>query len=599
MRTARVAACGLLLALGAMGTPAHARRRAAITCPPARYVLDTPVTAGTTELRTVDVGTQVRVDGACAHITPTVRATRSGAPRLRARWAACAGLTGTIRLKATLVDDCTRLVGVLRGRKLKRRLAAVRADCGDGVTEAVAPATPYTGTTASLATHAEPRWFGDAKFGIMIHWGMFAVPAWAETVLDPTEWLADGLRRLLEPPDYGREWFVHIPYTEWYANTILIDGSPAQAYHRATYGADFPYENFRPQFETASAAWAAAPWADLFRDAGARYVVLVTKHHDGFALWPTEVPHPARPGWHATRDVVGELSAAVRQRCLRMGLYYSGGLDWSVRPGPIASLLDLGATLPTSPAYIAYADAQWQELIARYQPALLWNDIGYPNDADELALFARYYNTVPDGVINDRFTIIAGLTHHDYLTPEFTVLSDISARKFETVRGMARGFGYNRNDDDSTYDSAAALIHLLIDVVSKNGNLLLNVGPRADGSIPDAQRTRLQAMGQWLGINGSAIYGTRPWTRAAGMTADGTPVRFTQSADRRTVYALVLGPLPAPTVTLLDLALSPDDVRLLGQPGLRPAAREGNHLRVELPVAVAAKPAYVLAIGAQ
>ena len=167
----------------------------------------------------------------------------------------------------------------------------------------------------------------------MIHWGIFAIPAWAETVIDPGEWLGG---KLLEPPDFGREFFTHIPYVEWYPNTILIPGSPAQAHHAATYGAGFPYEDFRPQFEAAAAAWSADAWADLFQTAGARYVVLVTKHHDGFSLWPTVVPHPTRPGWNMSRDVVGELTGAVRKRCMRMGLYYSGGFDWSIQPGPVA-----------------------------------------------------------------------------------------------------------------------------------------------------------------------------------------------------------------------------------------------------------------------
>jgi alpha-L-fucosidase len=450
----------------------------------------------------------------------------------------------------------------------------------------------FTATRESLATHALPAWFDEAKFGIMIHWGIFTVPAWAETVLDPADWLAD-LTKLLAPPDYGREWFTHIPYSEWYPNTILIDGSPAQAHHRATYGAAFAYEEFRPAFDAAAAAWSAAPWADLFRDAGARYVVLVTKHHDGYALWPTAVPHPRRPGWHATRDFVGELTAAVRARCMRMGLYYSGGLDWSAQPGPITNTLDLVWVRPPGPEYVAYADGQWRELIARYRPAVLWNDIGYPPDGDELALFADCYNAIPDGVVNDRFGLLPGLTHQDYVTPEFSVVRDISAQKFETVRGMGHGFGYNRNETE--YDSAAALIHLLVDVVSRNGNLLLNVGPHADGTIPPAQVERLRAIGRWLDVNGEAIYATRPWARAEGRTADGTPVRFT--ARDETVYAVVLGPLAAGgTLGLSGFGATPGRVRLLGSPGDLSWTRDGDDLRVVLPPSIPPEPAHVLAV---
>jgi alpha-L-fucosidase len=314
----------------------------------------------------------------------------------------------------------------------RRQVRATRTDCGDGVFETAPPAVPYAATAESLGTHPLPRWFDDAKFGIMIHWGIFTIPAWAETVIDPHEWLCCG--KLLEPPDFGREFFTHIPYVEWYSNTILIDGSPAQLHHAATYGADFPYENFRPQFEAAAAPWSADTWADLFEESGARYVVLVTKHHDGFSLWPTSVPHPTRPGWNMTRDVVGELTSAVRQRCMRMGLYYSGGFDWSIQPGPVETAVDALTVSPQTPEYAAYADAQWRELIERYRPAALWNDINYPARANPLQLFADYYNMIPDGMINDRFSLIAGTTHHDYVTPEFTVLTDISAQKFETVR---------------------------------------------------------------------------------------------------------------------------------------------------------------------
>jgi alpha-L-fucosidase len=296
------------------------------------------------------------------------------------------------------------------------------------------------------------------------------------------------------------------------------------------------------------------------------------------------------------RDIVGELSAAVRERCMRMGLYYSGGFDWSVRPGPVASSLDALNVAPQSPEYIAYADGQWRELIARYEPAVLWNDIGYPTNADALALFAEYYNAVPDGVVNDRFSILPGLTHHDYSTPEFSVLADISPTKFETVRGMGRGFGYNRNEGDADLDSAEELIHLLIDVVSKNGNLLLNVGPLADGTIPPEQASRLRAIGAWLAVNGEAIFASRPWTRAASTTSDGTPVRFTASADGATIYAIVMGPLPAGEVTISGVDVVPSRVRLLGSSTPLVATATAGDVRIGLPGAVEEQPAYAFAL---
>jgi len=567
-------------------------------CRPARYEISgDPIPLGSATAAIVDVGPIVALGDACTRVEPLrVKTSRKGVTKVRARWDGCPGVDGPLRLDARLVDDCQRLVGRVRAKKLRRRIEAERSICGDGFLETPPPAVPYVNTNASLNTHPLPRWFDDAKLGIMIHWGIFTIPAWAETVLDPEEWLKD-LSKLLEPPLYGAEWFAHIPYVEWYSNTMLIEGTPTRAHHEATYGADFPYENFRPQFEAAAAAWSAEPWADLFAASGARYVVFVTRHHDGYSLWPTEVPHPKRPGWHSERDYTGELTDAVRRRCMRMGLYYSGGLDWSVQPGPIASLLNLYDVIPQSAEYIAYADAQWRELIRRYEPALMWNDIGYPTDADELQLMADYYNAVPDGVVNDRFGILPGLVRSDYVTPEFNVSAGISELKFETVRGMGRGFGYNQNESDADLISPDGLVAMFVDIVSKNGNLLLNVGPMADGTIPAAQAERLQALGAWLAINGEAIYGSRPWTRATGATTDGAEVRFTQSADGRTLYAIVLGAIGSTAVTFTDLEVTPTSVRLLGSPDRPAATRDGADLRVDLAAAPSGAAAHVFAFG--
>ncbi len=584
----------IALALGAPAARAQSRHE---PCRDAQYaIVGRPVGRGAAASETVEVGARTGLGAMCPIGEAQVwRRERRGVTLVHARWDSCPGLEGPVYLRGKIVDDCTRFVGAVRANNYRRRVRALRADCGDGVLEATAPAQPYAASRESLATHALPRWFGDAKFGIMIHWGIFTIPAWAETVIDPGEWLSG--TKLFEPPGYGREFFTHIPYVEWYPNTILIDGSPAQQHHIDTYGADFKYEDFRPQFEADAVTWSGEAWADLFREAGARYVVLVTKHHDGFALWPTEVPHPTRPGWNMSRDIVGELATAVRRDCMRMGLYYSGGFDWSIQPGPVANSFDAVTVAPQSPEYIAYADGQWRELIARYRPAVLWNDIGYPSNANVLGLFADYYNTVPDGVVNDRFTILSGFTHHDYVTPEFSVLGDISPTKFETVRGMGRGFGYNQNESDADLDSAEKLIRLLIDVVSKNGNLLLNVGPLSNGSIPPEQASRLRAIGAWLDVNGAAIFATVPWTRAEATTSDGTPVRFTASADGTTLYAIVMGPLPADAVTITGLDFAPSAVRLLGSSTPLAATAVDTDLRIALPAAPAAQPAYAFALS--
>ena len=243
-------------------------------------------------------------------------------------------------------------------------------------------------------------------------------------------------------------------------------------------------------------------------------MVLTTKHHDGFTLWPSSTPNPKLPAdrQHATRDIVGDLTTAVNQQGLRMGLYYSGGYDWTFVPGPIRTAADYQSVKPQSEAYGKYADAQFRELIERYHPAVLWNDIDYPKSGHPLELMAEYYNAVPDGVIDDRF----GVKHSDFKSPEYKVLDKISPTKWEECRGLGRSFGYNRAEGEAETIAPDELIYLLVDIVSKNGNLLLDVGPEADGTIPPVQMRRLQALGAWLKQNGEAIYGTHPWKTAEG-----------------------------------------------------------------------------------
>ena len=166
------------------------------------------------------------------------------------------------------------------------------------------------------------------------------------------------------------------PYTEWYANAIKVTGTPSADFHRATYG-DQPYEAFQTPFLDGLKAWDPARWAESFRDAGARYVVMVTKHHDGFCLWPSGVENPRRAGWNSRRDLVGELAASVRAAGMRFGVYYSGGIDWSFNREPLRTMADFMGSTPGG-RYPAYAEAQVRELIDRYEPSVLWNDISWP-----------------------------------------------------------------------------------------------------------------------------------------------------------------------------------------------------------------------------
>jgi alpha-L-fucosidase len=227
---------------------------------------------------------------------------------------------------------------------------------------------------------------------------------------------------------------------------MRIEGSPTQAYHRDHYGADYNYYNFAAVFNQQSQKWNPDQWARIFRDAGAKYVVLTTKHHEGFTLWPSATPNPTLPAdrQHATRDIVGELTKAVRAQDMRMGLYYSGGYDWTFVPGPIQTPDDGPKVEPESEAYGNYAFAQIHELIAQYHPAVLWNDIAWPETGRPLQVMADYYNAIPDGVVDDRFSV----PHSDFTSPEYQNVSEIEAKKWEECRGLGRSFGYNRAEGE-------------------------------------------------------------------------------------------------------------------------------------------------------
>ena len=223
-------------------------------------------------------------------------------------------------------------------------------------------------------------------------------------------------------------------------------------------------------------------------------------------LWPSATTNPHKARWAADRDLVGELAGAVRDRGLRFGTYYSGGLDWTFGGLPITDLGSMFGAIPQTPEYLAYADAHWHELIERYRPDVLWNDIGYPGAADLDALFADYYAAVPDGVVNNRFDWMAqssGARHCDFTTPEYSTTGDPD-RKWEATRGIGTSFGYNREEPDESYLAPDALVRMFVDVVAHGGNLLLNVGPTAPGAIPWVQAQRLLALGWWLRTNGPA-----------------------------------------------------------------------------------------------
>jgi alpha-L-fucosidase len=420
-----------------------------------------------------------------------------------------------------------------------------------------------------------PPWWADAKLGIFVHWVPASVPGFAPTTSAITELLSS-----TEPDPLSR-----IPYSEWYENSLRFPDSPVSRFHREHYG-DRPYAAFADDFVAGLAGWDPTDWARRFAATGARYVVMVAKHHDGWCLWPSEVTNPHRPGWWSPRDLVGELAAAVRTEGMRFGIYYSGGYDWTFCDHPIGSLSSGVVAVPGGD-YLDYAEAQVRELIERYRPSVLWNDIAWPAGRRRLeALLADYLAAVPDGVVNDRWMprfpgrellrrpSVARLADaagrrairrngglvppeppfFQHRTPEFTSFPDVSTTPWECVRGMDRGFGYNRTSTEADHLGRADLLGSVVDIVAKGGNLLLNVGPRGeDAQIPEPQLRRLGWLADWMGEHGDALQDTRPWVRAGGREPDGTEVRSTARGDRRWEWRWAADdPDAVPTPTLVE-----------------------------------------------
>ena len=478
----------------------------------------------------------------------------------------------------------------------------------------------YAPTWESVSQHPVPGWYDDAKLGVFLHWGLYSVPGWAPQVPDIQEML-----RTQGPAAMLR----NNPYAEWYRNTMQIEGSPTWQHHRQLYGEHFTYDDFIPRFDADSADADLDALAGVCQAAGAQYVVLTTKHHEGFTLWPSRLEHPRKGRYHARRDLVGDLTQAVRGQGMRMGLYYSGGYDWPFNAAVMSNPADVALAVPATQQYADYATAHVRELIEDYEPSVLWNDICWPPGGDLAALFADYYNRVPDGVVNDRWlqrrmvrnrmvdSSLRGVghllqagwqviperfkgltfpaaTHYDFRTPEYASFHEIQEKKWEATRGVGHSFGANRNERPQDIVTATELVRSFCDIVSKNGNLLIGIGPEPDGSIPAEQRVPLHGLGEWLRVNGDAIYGSRPWTVAETTTTEGTPVRFTQRDG--IVYAALLDLPGVRRIGLRGVVTDGEPVRLLGVDGELPVRTEEGFV-VTLPDRVPVSPVHVLELG--
>jgi len=383
----------------------------------------------------------------------------------------------------------------------------------------------YEPTWESLDSRPIPAWFADAKFGIFIHWGVYSVPSWI---------------RVRE----GR----YASYAEWYYARVMGELKGDEDFHARTYGDDFEYRDFAPMFT--AELFDPDFWAGLFAESGARYVVLTSKHHDGFCLWPTESPF--KRNWNSMdvgsrRDLLGELTEAVRKRGLRMGLYYSL-IEWETNTTGrtpsgrfIAQETMDEYGIPLDQYVDNHVIPQLEELVTRYQPAVIFSDAGEWDEDEDFwktkEFLAWLYNNAPNRdevVVNDRWAKGMPGKHGDYYSSEYRDAEGMdTAHPWEESRGMGRSYGYNRAENIDHYRTSKELVHELIDVVSRGGNLLLNVGPTGDGRIPVIMQQRLRDVGSWLQINGEAIFGTRPW-----VTGSDGAVRYTR--DGTDLYAHLL-----------------------------------------------------------
>ncbi|MDP2236000.1 MAG: alpha-L-fucosidase [Bacteroidales bacterium] len=335
-------------------------------------------------------------------------------------------------------------------------------------------------TWESLRNRPYPQWFKDAKLGVFIHWGIYSVPSYGSA------------------ESYG----------EWFLRGLIAGDKTRTDFMKTHFGENFSYEDFAPLFK--AELFDAGEWASIFGKAGAKYIILVAKHHDGYCLWPSKFA----PGWNSMdagpkRDIVGEVSEAVRKHDIRFGLYYSLP-EWN---NPLHHwYTDHNDSIHT---YIReHMIPQFKEVVGTYKPEVLFTDGEWFHTAEDWharELIAWYYNLVgEDAIVNDRWGHGADI---GFLTPEYSSGSLKTERPWAEVRGLGRSFGLNRNEKLDAYMTSTELIHFFARTVGNGGGITINVGPAADGKIPLLQQERLEQLGKWLNVNEEAIYGSEQWIR--------------------------------------------------------------------------------------
>jgi alpha-L-fucosidase len=415
-----------------------------------------------------------------------------------------------------------------------------------------------------------PEWFEDAKFGIFIHWGVYSVPSY----------------RAVSDRKYAS-------YAEWYYARVMFDTLSGGAdFHNRNYGSNFDYHDFAPMFR--AELFDPAAWARMFKDSGAKYVVLTSKHHDGYCLWPAS--HPLKKNWNSLavgpkRDLVGDLTKAVRNEGLKMGLYYSS-IEWESSP---TSRRPNGWWLPDEvhkkyripeDQFVPMINQQLREIINLYEPSLLFADGGEWDGTAEYwgtKEFLRWlYEESPvkdEIVVNDRLSKESPGKHGDYYSSEYQDADGVGIdHPWEESRGMGGSYGFNRAENLEDYRSSAELVHELVDIVSRGGNLLLNVGPTADGRIPVFMQERLSDIGHWLDTNGESIFGTRPFESGKANTKE---VRFTRTDEA--IYAICLK-WPGRYLVLDGFPANREaSVSLLGSDNEVIVSKSGSRLLIETP----------------
>jgi len=478
-------------------------------------------------------------------------------------------------------------------------------------------AKEYQPTWESLDSRKTPGWYRDAKFGIFIHWGLYSVPAWA-------------------PRGTYAEWYWHAKDAcQNSKNEAAVGRAEAvKEFHNRVYGNDFSYADFRSRFTCEM--FDPAHWAEIFKRSGARYVVLTSKHHDGYCLWPSkEASKSYGMAWNSVesgpkRDLVGELTQAVRAAGLKMGLYYSlwdwfnpywpedqqNVIRYAKKNKPDAAMLQVAMD-----GLNKYIDEvmypQFKEIVNRYQPALIFADGDWWMD-DSLwrtrPLLAWLFNHAPNKdevVINDRWGKVRG-KHGGYFTTEYGSGFEDPNILWEENRGIGKSFGFNREETYDDYSSEKLLLFMLVDIVSRGGNLLLDIGPTADGRIPVIMEDRLVRIGEWLKVNGEAIYGTRRWKRDCQWST-GKIIKYTKEdfhkGEPNPIFEMTIMPRPGQAVkecyftskgdtlyamipklpdngkfTLRDIEISENtEVTMLGVEGKLNYELLAGHLVIDLP----------------